>query len=534
MAPKMPFKRMGHDQQKSRGSDGSAGRYPTLNDPQTGRLGAVPYPWGRMGRRRDPALLWLLACLVVLGVFVAAAVLVGVGNNGDSDATDEDQSELAGDCHSEETPRARALLECLSPALAFVETPLGTGSAILLTDGMAVTNEHVVHPFAEVDVVLQGGERHEGVAVAGVDPLSDVALLGPIDTALPGTKLSAADDFEQGVDVFLVGFPGEAGVNPKPAISRGILSRMRQVREFGQTHLQTDAAIGGGQSGGALVDGRGRVIGLSGLSFAEKFALALSADDVEAALERIRSDESRPYRPFPTGGGVTKGSFRLADRDTFQVLAIPAAPNGRTIRLTLPPDVQPAIEVVSLYGDMLFINQAMLDFIAEFEDLDESRLSIYAHEPVAPGVFEFDIPADAPAIAFVGARLANGADVAFSATTPVVVIRDDDQEQHIVAGDRIEDEIDVLDRSDDYVIYLDAGEAVEIFVGSPSVDMSFTVRARGERLADAFFSDDAGGGLYGSDARDVFVADEAGEYTIQVAAVDFDVAGYVLRVEPTS
>lgn len=190
--------------------------------------------------------------------------------------------------------------------------------------------------------------------------------------------------------------------------------------------------------------------------------------------------------------------------------------------------------MVSLFGDLLFINQSMLDFVAEFEDLDESRLSVYAHEPVARGVFEFDIPVAAPAIAFVGTRLANGADVAFSATTPVVVIRDEDDGRHIVAGDRIEGEIDVLDRSDDYVIYLDAGEAVEIFVGSPSVDVSFTVRARGERLADAFFSGDAGGGLYGSDARDVFVADEAGEYTIQVAAADFDVAGYVLRVEPTS
>jgi hypothetical protein len=94
-----------------------------------------------MGRRRDPALLWLLGCLVVLGVFVAAALLVGVGDNGDSDATDEDKSELAGDCRSEETSRASALLECLSPALAFVETPLGSGSAILLADGMAVTNE---------------------------------------------------------------------------------------------------------------------------------------------------------------------------------------------------------------------------------------------------------------------------------------------------------------------------------------------------------------------------------------------------------
>jgi hypothetical protein len=487
-----------------------------------------------MGRRRDPALLWLLACLVVLGVVVAAALLVGVGDNGDSDATDEDQAERADDCHPEETSRAKALLECLSPALAFVETPLGTGSAILLADGLAVTNEHVVHPFAEVDVVLQGDERHEGVAVAGVDPLSDVALLGPIDTALPGTNLRAADDLEQGVDVFLVGFPGEADENPKPAISRGVLSRMREAREFGQTYLQTDAAIGGGQSGGALVDGRGRVIGLSGLSFAEKFALALSADDVEAALERIRSDESRPYRPFPTGGGVTKGSFRLADRDSFQVLAIPAAPEDRTIRLTLPPEVQPAIDVVSLSGDVLLINQAMLDVIAEYQDLDESRLSIYAHEPVAPGVFEFDLPVDAQAIAFVGTRLANSADVAFSTTTPVVVMEDDDQGQHIVAGDRIEGVIDVLDRADNYVIYLDAGEAVEIFVGSPSVDMAFFVRAPGEGFADAFVADGGGGGLYGSDARDVFVADEAGEYTIQVAAYDFDVAGYVLRVEPTA
>jgi hypothetical protein len=64
--------------------------------------------------------------------------------------------------------------------------------------------------------------------------------------------------------------------------------------------------------------------------------------------------------------------------------------------------------------------------------------------------------------------------------------------------------------------------------------MAFFVRAPGEGFADAFVADGGGGGLYGSDARDVFVADEAGEYTIQVAAYDFDVAGYVLRVEPTA
>ena len=475
--------------------------------------------------------MWLLACFVVLGVLVAAALVVGVG---DSDGSADDGSALGGDCRPREAPLPRALLECVGPALAFVETPLGHGSAILLADGMAVTNEHVVHPFAEVDVVLDGGERHEGIAVVGVDPLSDVALIGPIDTGLPGTELGTADGVEQGVDVFLVGFPGEANVNPEPTISRGILSRRRQAREFGQTYLQTDAAIGGGQSGGALVDERGRVIGLSGLSFAERFALALSAEDVKNALERIRSGESPRYRPFPTSGGVTQGSFRLPDPDSFQVLVIPAAPTDRTIRLTLPPDVQPAILVASLDGDMLIVNQGMLDYYAEFGVEDAARLSPYTHDPVAPGVYEFDVADDAPAIAFVATRLANGADVAFSATNPIVVIPDDDQAEHIVPGDRIEGEVDILDRSDDYVVYLDAGEAVEIFAGSPSSDMWFSVRGRGERLADAFSSDDAGGGLYGDDARAVFRADEAGDYTIKVATRDDDVAGYVLRVESAS
>src|SRR5262245_6474231 len=475
-----------------------------------------------MGRRRDPALLWLLACFVVLGVFVAAALLIGVGDGG---GTDEDRS-----CRPRETPRARALLQCLGPALAFVETPLGHGSAVLLADGMAVTNEHVVHPFAEVDVVLQGGERHERVAVVGVDALSDIALIGPIDTGLPGAELNTAAGVEQGVDVFLVGFPGESNVNPKPTISRGILSRRRQARQFGQTYLQTDAAIGGGQSGGALVDERGRVIGISGLSFAERFALALSAEDVKVALGRIRSGESGRYRPFPTSGGVTQGSFKLADRDSVRVLAIPAAPEARTIRLTLPPHSRPAIDVVSLAGDVLFINQEALDIIAESQDVDPSSLSVDADEPIAPGVFEFDVPGDALALAFVGARLANGADVAFSATTPVVPIENDDR-KYIVAGDVVEGVIDVLDRGDSYLIYLDAGEAVEIFAGSPTEDMHFYVRAPGEQLADAFVSDDGAGGLFGHDARDLFRAEEAGSYTIYVGAGDLDVAGYVLRVK---
>jgi hypothetical protein len=192
------------------------------------------------------------------------------------------------------------------------------------------------------------------------------------------------------------------------------------------------------------------------------------------------------------------------------------------------------VEVLSLFGDVLFINQAALDRVAEFEELSHYDYDLDADEPVEPGVFEFDVPFDEPAIVFVGTRLTSGADMAFSATTPVHVMEDDDHAQHIVAGDRVEGALDFLNPYDTYLIDLDAGEAVEIFVGSPSADLAFFVGARGERLADAFYSDDTGGGLYGSDARDVFDADKAGEYVIYVTGYAGGVAGYVLRVEPTS
>ena len=118
--------------------------------------------------------------------------------------------------------QAKAILACLSPSLAFIRTPTGTGSGVLVDGRFVVTNAHVVDPFAAVTVVLGGRERHEGVPVKGVDLAADLALVGPVDTRRPTLPLADHAPLEQGDDLFLVGYPGEADEAPDATISRGM------------------------------------------------------------------------------------------------------------------------------------------------------------------------------------------------------------------------------------------------------------------------------------------------------------------------
>lgn len=106
-----------------------------------------------------------------------------------------------------------ALLRCLRPSLALLETPLATGSGVLVEGRYVVTNAHVVEPFDSTTVVFPGGERHDEVPVRGVDFHADVALVGPLDTTrrtLPVVRAVPA----AGADLFLAGYPGDVDDDP--------------------------------------------------------------------------------------------------------------------------------------------------------------------------------------------------------------------------------------------------------------------------------------------------------------------------------
>ena len=96
-----------------------------------------------------------------------------------------------------------------------------------------------------------------------------------------------------GRSVFLVGYPAETDVFPQVSITEGIVSRFREWDLAGLTLFQTDAAIAGGQSGGALVNTDGDVIGISTWGFSEAgFSVATSAADAAPIVEWLIQEEA--------------------------------------------------------------------------------------------------------------------------------------------------------------------------------------------------------------------------------------------------
>ena len=100
------------------------------------------------------------------------------------------------------------------------------------------------------------------------------------------------EDLIIGSDVYLIGYPAEGERFPQPAITRGILSRLREWKTGELTYFQTDAGIAGGQSGGVMVSESGDVVGISGFSFSEaQFGLVASAEDIRPRIQRLIAGE---------------------------------------------------------------------------------------------------------------------------------------------------------------------------------------------------------------------------------------------------
>ena len=203
----------------------------------------------------------------------------------------------------------------VSPSVAFIETTAATGSGILISGGYVVTNYHVVWPYEAVWVVFPDGTELANVPVVGWDPMADLAVLGPVEVSAEPLRLENGEGAALGSELLLVGYPAEVDLFPQPTITRGILSRFREWERLGMTYLQTDAAIAGGQSGGALVNDRGGVVGISTYSFSEaNFGLAASSADILPIVEELIEGEFTSGlgdRRLPVGRGSLSTNVHL-------------------------------------------------------------------------------------------------------------------------------------------------------------------------------------------------------------------------------
>ena len=146
------------------------------------------------------------------------------------------------------------------------EQSLGSG-VIVSEDGYILTNNHVVDG-ADADgikIALADGKTKLDAKVIGKDPLTDLAVLKVEGAKLTAITLADSDKIEVGDVVFAIGNPFGVG----QSVSMGIVSAMgRGEMPFGhmaeyEDFIQTDAAINQGNSGGALVDAEGRLIGIN-------------------------------------------------------------------------------------------------------------------------------------------------------------------------------------------------------------------------------------------------------------------------------
>lgn len=144
----------------------------------------------------------------------------------------------------------------------------GLGSGVIVTsDGYILTNNHVVEDSDELEVQLSD-ERKFPAKIIGTDPKTDVAVIKIDARDLPFATLTNSDNLRVGDLVFAIGNPLGVG----QTVTMGIVSAVGRKnvnlltdRDPGayEDFIQTDAAINFGNSGGALVDARGRLVGIN-------------------------------------------------------------------------------------------------------------------------------------------------------------------------------------------------------------------------------------------------------------------------------
>lgn len=169
----------------------------------------------------------------------------------------------------------------------------GAGSGVIISpDGFIVTNNHVVQDASKIEIVLNDKRSYEGTVV-GTDPSTDLAVVKIKESNLPFLSYGNSDDLQIGEWVLAVGNP----FNLTSTVTAGIVSaKARNINILGtpdgtsiESFIQTDAAVNRGNSGGALVNTRGELVGInaaiaSGNGFYAGYSFAIPVNIVKKVV----------------------------------------------------------------------------------------------------------------------------------------------------------------------------------------------------------------------------------------------------------
>ena len=195
-------------------------------------------------------------------------------------------------------------------------TAMGGGSAVVITpDGFLVTSAHVVEGSGSGSASFVDG-REMRFTVVGADPLSDIAVLRADAEDLAPAQLGDASDLRVGQLVVAIGNPhgyaGSVTAGVVSALGRSLpVGRRGGPRRMVENVVQTDAALNPGNSGGALVDGACRVVGINTAVAGVGLGLAVPINDATRRIIATLMADGRVRRAWL---GVAVGPRPLPPR----------------------------------------------------------------------------------------------------------------------------------------------------------------------------------------------------------------------------
>ena len=256
------------------------------------------------------------------------------------------------------------------------QSSLGSG-VIVSTEGYILTNNHVVESADEIDVALADG-RKTNAKVVGTDPETDLAVIKIDLPNLPAITLGHADDAHVGDVVLAIGNPFGVG----QTVTMGIVSAVGRNHLTGnafENFIQTDAAVNPGNSGGALVDINGNLLGINTAIYSQNggsvgIGFAIPVTTIKLVMESIISH-----------GQVVRGWIGVEPQDITPELADSFGlkqKSGTIIAGVIrggPADkagIRPGDILIAIEGKSVSDTTAMLNLVAQLKPGNKAKITI--------------------------------------------------------------------------------------------------------------------------------------------------------------
>jgi serine protease Do len=269
----------------------------------------------------------------------------------------------------------------------------GGGSGVAITpDGFLLTSAHVVAASgSRVRASFTDGSEVE-VRVVGSDPLSDLAVLRADAARLPPAELGDAADLRVGQLVVAIGnphgFAGSVTAGVVSALGRSLPTRHGATSRVVDDVIQTDAALNPGNSGGALVDGRGRVVGINTAVAGVGLGLAVPINATTRSIVGALMRDGRVRRawigiaggarPLPPRVAATLGRDRAVE--VVEVIeGSPAAAAGLR-----PEDLLVAVDGIPVRGIDDLLRLLTGERIGRRSDVEIVREGVSRHVGLTP------------------------------------------------------------------------------------------------------------------------------------------------------